>query len=202
MSKNVRATAIVIISLLLILPTIKGTIGVATLRNNISQNWYNACVWLRENTPEPYPENAYYALSTSNSEASYNILSWWDYGHWIIRIAHRATIVSPTHQGSVVTYQGRDYDIFFFWTAQSEAEANSTIEGFNVRYIIVDKNMTEGKFYALVVEAQRNPSEINKLRPNSMIMRLWEGKTETWELIHQEGDVKIFERKGQNNVKS
>ncbi|GAI14766.1 unnamed protein product, partial [marine sediment metagenome] len=33
-------------------------------------------------------------------ESSYSVMSWWDYGHWITRIAHRIPISNPFQQGA------------------------------------------------------------------------------------------------------
>ena len=180
---NVRVAVIVVVCFFMVLPTLKGTVGLASRPNNIDNDWYHACLYLKENTPNPFlSENAYYELE--NKEADYGVLSWWDYGHWIIRIGHRVPVTSPTWQDSPL--QSR------VLVAQSEEEANKFLEGINIKYIIVDEAMVTGKFYALAQKAGVPNTE--DIRKNSMVMRLWNEEVETWRKIYQVGRVKIFER--------
>jgi len=181
--KDLRTGAVVVMCFFMIMPTIRGTVEIATLLNNIDEDWYNACVWLRENTPDPFPRGAYYELGVDDPD--YGVLAWWDYGHWIIRIGRRVPVSSPTFQGRTEPSQ--------FFVAQSEDDANKALKGLDIRYVIMDEVEVTGKFYAIVQKAMLPEEDTEELRLGSMAVRLWTGRAETWALIHQEGRVKIFE---------
>jgi len=123
----------------------------------------------------------------SVEEPLYGVLSWWDYGHWIIRIGHRVPLASPAHQGEPWHSQ--------FLAAQTEEAANSMLESLNIRYVMLDRAETTSKFYAIVRKAELSESITEQLRPNSMAVRLWNEQTITWKKIYGSGDVKIFERR-------
>ncbi len=116
-----------------------------------SNAWCEAADWLRTSTPEPFgDEDDYYGLYkpagqpdgfeyTSNS---YGILAWWDYGYWIARIGRRAPATNPGTGALESAY---------FFTAQDEASARSTVDKYGARYIVVDNEIAshDGKFHAL-----------------------------------------------------
>ena len=129
-----------------------------------------------------------FSISYQEKDApDYGVLSWWDYGHWIIRIGHRVPLASPAHQGEPWHSQ--------FLAAQTEEAANSMLESLNIRYVILDRAETTSKFYAIVRKAELSESITEQLRPNSMAVRLWSEQTITWKKIYGSGDVKIFERR-------
>ena len=130
----------------------------------INKQWYEALVWMRENTPgkETYdkfyfelykpPENPkekypYYP------EGVYSVISWWDYGHWITAIAHRIPVANPFQQGIGNKYNNVPGAAPFF-TALNESYANSIAEKLGVKYVVSDVEMATGKFYAMAVWAE------------------------------------------------
>jgi len=187
--KDVRTAAIIVLCFLMILPSIGGIIGVATLPNNINLDWYSACVWIRGNTPDPFPliasdyrgwtEGAYYELEVP--EADYGVVSWWDYGHWIIRIAHRVPSTSPTWQDTPVGSK--------FFASKTIEEAERELAGLNIKYAVLDEAILTGKWYAVIGKAKKDTDVLE-----SIAYRLWNDKLEGWELIHEEGSVRVFER--------
>ncbi|UCC17729.1 MAG: oligosaccharyl transferase, archaeosortase A system-associated, partial [Dehalococcoidales bacterium] len=87
----------------------------------------------------PYPDTAY------------GVLSWWDYGYWITRMAHRLPTANPSQDPRAI----RDMSAFF--TAQDEETANKVIEKVDGEYIIIDyetayvnPNNASGKFWAII----------------------------------------------------
>jgi len=70
--------------------------------------------------PYPYPPGAY------------GTLSWWDYGHWVLRIGRRIPVANPTGRGAERAAR--------FLTATSEEEAEAQARGV-VRYVIVDDGL-------------------------------------------------------------
>ena len=149
-------------------------------------------LWQVDFTDEPYDSilwkckaqygDTYYELNVQE-QPDYLILSWWDYGHWILRIGHRAPISSPAHQTPEEVAQ--------FYVAQSEEEA---IEFVDAKYVLVDKAMVTGKWFAIVEKAFLPVEESQSYLENSMANKLWQEESEYYKLVHQEGDVKIFEK--------
>jgi dolichyl-diphosphooligosaccharide--protein glycosyltransferase len=185
--REARPIAIGVICIFLILTTVNSTVGLMNLPNNITPNWYHALTWLRENTEEPFLEGgtAYYKEATERP--TYGILSWWDYGHWIIRISKRVPLTSPTASGFIA-----ESDVLI---SQSDEAANKRLGDLDIRYIILDRSILEGKWWAVVrkSEAKRNPEA---LRENSFAMRLWENKAEGWRIIYNRGGIRIYEKTG------
>jgi len=182
---RVKTAVIVIVCFFMVTPLINQTIQVVNLPNLITNNWVEALTWLRSNTPEPIYDNAYYELEPKE-EMKYGILSWWDYGHWIIRIGHRAPLDSPTKSSGVPSK---------FLVAQKVEEANELIKDLNIKYIIMDETLLIQKWYAVVERSgnPRNPTNLERLWPNSMLVRLWNSEVEGYNLIYDKGGIKIFE---------
>jgi dolichyl-diphosphooligosaccharide--protein glycosyltransferase len=130
----------------------------------INKQWYDALVWMRDNTPgkEMY-EEFYYELYQPTPdmgkpypyypEGTYGVMSWWDYGHWITAVAHRIPNANPFQQGIGNKYNNVPGAAPFF-TAYNESEANAIADKLGVRYVISDVEMATGKFYAMAVWAE------------------------------------------------
>jgi len=178
MNSQVRVAAVIVITVFLLMPNIQGTLRMANLPNNINADWYVALTWLEENSPNPFPEN-YYLSTEQTKKASYGVLSWWDYGHWIIRIAKRVPTDSPTLTSN------KDSK---FFTARTEEEALKIAQG--IQYVIVDRSLLEGKWYAVSHRGNVNVPELE----NSQLYRLWADQSPNWTKVFEKGEVKVFER--------
>lgn len=181
---NVRAFAVAIIILFTIVPSIRGTIGVATLPNNITPDWYNTLTWMRENTPEPYwdYQGDYYSLKIYD-QPHYGVLSWWDYGHWITRIAQRVPLSNPAYQDPQAASK--------FFCSKTEEEALKEIEGMDVRYILVSADMVGGKYYAIQLKGGKDTDLLD-----SVVYKMWNNQLKSYKLIREEGRVKLYEKVG------
>ena len=139
---------------------IKLTQSYANNPNFINQAWYESLTWLKDNSPEPFGyADSYYELyetpakdeEYSYPESAYSVMSWWDYGHWINRIAHRIAIANP--------FQAGVPSVAYFLISQNEAEATSILDKLDSKYIIVDNKMPIGQFYAMLTWADKNPDD-------------------------------------------
>lgn len=182
---NVRIAVIVIVVIFMLVSNIRGTIGLANLSTNINSDWYNALVWMRENTPDPFEDaDAYYSRDLS-LRADYGIASWWDYGHWVIYIARRVPRTSPTKQGSSLPT-----DILL---ASTGGEARELLNrgGLDLRYLILDEETLTRKYYAV---ASRRIDELEWLRKNAFVQRLWHtDELNGFVCIYDGGTVRIYE---------
>jgi len=125
-----------------------------------SNAWCESLSWLEDNTPEPFGDpDSYYELYEPSvpkkrydyPESAYGVMAWWDYGHWITRIAHRMPISNPFQKGA------RDAARFF--TAQDEASASKVMDKLGAKYAIMDYATATTKFYALPTWAGSNKEE-------------------------------------------
>jgi oligosaccharyl transferase (archaeosortase A-associated) len=123
----------------------------------MDSGWYNSTQWLRENTPEPFGDpEFYYELYPPKDEfvypdTAYGVMSWWDYGYFIMQIGHRIPNANPGQRGAVEA--GR------FFTSQNETSANMLADELGTKYVMIDQAMATGKFYAMGDWAGRNTSE-------------------------------------------
>ena len=185
---KLKSSIILICIFFLVIVPIKGIVGVSTMRADLPFQWFEALTWLRDNTPEPFTDtNAYYKLEVKE-KAKYTILSWWDYGHWIIEISRRVPLTSPAWQ---VLPEGPECQFLLGKLPDSK----KYLKDLRVKYIIVDEDMVYGKFYAI---AERYSPGIDKKKveemwPTSTVKSLWEGEPEGFKVIHTFQTVKILE---------
>ncbi|MCW3141381.1 MAG: oligosaccharyl transferase, archaeosortase A system-associated [Methanophagales archaeon] len=131
-------------------------------------DWYESLSWMRENTPDPGVD--YYALypherrDYTYPESAYSVMSWWDYGHWITRIAHRIPVANNFQQGIGGPYQGNSPGTCTFFIAKNETEANKVADALGVRYVVTDSMMVDAmkfhindKYGAIALWANETP---------------------------------------------
>jgi len=114
-------------------------------------DWYESLSWMRNNTPEPGV--SYYDLyeepprgvDYDYPEEAYGVMSWWDYGHWITRIARRIPNANPFQWG--IGGPGENGTIrpgaCMFLTATDEEEANWILDELGTRYVVSDFMMAD-----------------------------------------------------------
>jgi len=127
-----------------------------------SDAWLESLSWLKDNTPEPFGNpDFYYELyespppgeSYQPPETAYGVMAWWDYGHWIIRIARRPSNATPGVWGACATFFG----------ARDEASANKTMYDLGIKYVIVDHDISSGKFHAIPTLLQKKKEDFYEL---------------------------------------
>lgn len=176
-----KIATVAIVIIFLIVPNGRGTLGVANLPNQMTSDWYVMCTWMKQNTADAEMfEHIYYA---NDEKVSYGIMSWWDYGHWIIRIAHRVPLTSPTQ---TATYPS------LFYSSSTEEQANAEIKGLNIKYLLIDYEMLTTKWPAICSHAHRDYTTLKV--QSTFSWTLWTEQATTWKMIYQRGDIKLFER--------
>ncbi|MEM2462023.1 MAG: oligosaccharyl transferase, archaeosortase A system-associated [Archaeoglobaceae archaeon] len=156
-----RVSIAVLLAILLIYPTYSLAEAQSHGVGALNKQWFDAMVWLRENTPENGYEEYYYRLYAPGKAGeeyaypfeTYGVISWWDYGHWILAIGKRMAIANPFQQGI-----GNFYDdvpgAAPFFVARNESYAEEIAEKLRVRYVVSDIEMATGKFYAMATWAE------------------------------------------------
>jgi oligosaccharyl transferase (archaeosortase A-associated) len=162
-----RATGLAIL-LLVTLPAAARIEAVRGSEYALSDDWYDALQWLRSNTAEPFgTDEAYYRTDFTISQAgashasAYGVLAWWNYGYWIVRVAHRVPNTNPK--------QTRVKEVASFLLAENPAEASTALDALGSRYVVVDvwlqarligrRKEQDGLFPNVALAAERTPSD-------------------------------------------
>jgi dolichyl-phosphooligosaccharide-protein glycotransferase len=134
---------IIAILIIIILPNLYVGISAATNPIIPHSDWEESLNWLKENTPQ----TSYYASASEMPE--YGVLSWWDYGNWIIYIAHRPVVTNNFQTGLD--------DVARFFVESNESEARAILDARSVRYVITDDESILRKFSSIAFIAGKNP---------------------------------------------
>jgi len=118
-----------------------------------SDAWQESLLWMKENTPEPLGDpDAYYKFyekpppgeSYEYPESAYGVTSWWDYGYWISRTAHRLPSANPSQSPGPIS---RVADLFL---SDEESLAEEKMRELESSYVIIDYATCTSKFWAIV----------------------------------------------------
>jgi len=133
-------------------------------------DWHEALTWMKDNTPDPFGNpDAYYDLYQSPPAgehyaypaSAYGVMSWWDYGHWITRIAHRLPNANPFQSG--IGGPGPNGSVIpgasIFMTAQDEATASWVMDELDSRYVVIDYETAWPKYHTMITWSGKNQSD-------------------------------------------
>jgi hypothetical protein len=99
-----RGVAAVVVALLAFAPGAASALVSAGADRTPPERWRQAMEWLRRETPEPFGDPSAYLRRTTDAGArwvsEYGVLSWWDYGYWIIGLGRRVPVSNPTQSGA------------------------------------------------------------------------------------------------------
>nr|QNO54870.1 hypothetical protein GHJHFCIO_00020 [Methanosarcinales archaeon ANME-1 ERB7] len=147
-----------------------GSLASAKYGGGPANDWYESLSWMRNNTPDTGVDYyAHYDQPPINEttggiedykypESAYSVISWWDYGHWITRIARRIPVANPFgQQGIGGPYRGNDPGACVFFVTTNVSEANNVADALDVKYVVTDFMMADAfnafynKFGAMTV---------------------------------------------------
>lgn len=179
-----RGTSLITLVFLLFATSV-ASIQFAMSPSIMTEDWHEALVWMRENTPEPFGDNGsmYYELD-SHEVADYAVVSWWDYGHFITSVAHRVPVSNP--------FQQNVFEVAEFLVNGMDYPA--------AQYVVIDADMVYGKWYALPLWLGDN-SQVGKSAPHdSPIYCMWTGQYEGWSVAYRTETVVVLARDPIDNV--
>ena len=78
------------------------------------------------------------------------------------------------------------------FTSTTEEEANNRIKGLNIKYVIIDRTLLEGKWYAVVDRAGLEEMDVQ----DSFLWILWNEQALGYTKVYERGDIKIYEQTG------
>jgi len=133
-------------------------------------DWYEALTWMKDNTPDPFGNPDFYydmyqkpkaGENYDYPDSAYGVMSWWDYGHWITRIARRIPNANP-FQGGIggpgpngSTIPGAS----IFMTAQNESYASEIMDVLDSRYVVIDYETAWPKYHTMITWSGKNQSD-------------------------------------------
>jgi dolichyl-diphosphooligosaccharide--protein glycosyltransferase len=176
--------AILIIAVMLLLPNFVASKHMQKARlYSMDSAWIQATDWLREQPADDY-----------------SVMSWWDYGYWILREGKKPVICHPgggdigTMAKILITQVDENYN---FITAN--------FEYYKTKYIVVDYRMVEDLFYAYSPCASRVDIKYD-IKPGSeehhrsFVWQLWAENVQGFNKVLEvrqahtnEPKIKIFE---------
>ncbi len=101
--------------------------------------------WLKDNSPT----TSYF--ESPDKPAEYGVMSWWDYGNWILYISQRPVVAN--------NFQTGIDDSARFLTEPDEKAANDIINKRKVRFIVTDAQMLKLKFSSIAVLAGKKAED-------------------------------------------
>ena len=158
-----------IIGLVVFFPPLNASLASAKYGGGPADDWYESLSWMRNNTPDtgvdyyahydrpPINETTGRIEDYNYPESAYSVISWWDYGHWITRIARRIPVANPHGQGQGGPYRGNKPGACVFFVTTNVSEANNVADALDVRYVVTDFMMADAfnafynKFSAMTV---------------------------------------------------
>ena len=156
--------AILVVFILVFLFNITKSYEVASAaRYAPTDAWQSSLTWMKDNTPEPFGDNdAYYDLHDEvpvgedyeYPESAYGVTSWWDYGYWITRIAHRMPSANPSQDPGPIT------KIANLFLSSDETEVQQYMEELDSSYVIIDYHTCSSKFWAVVTWSGKDVTDL------------------------------------------
>jgi len=126
---------LMVLTAIIVLVMSAQVLGLVTNPGIPSTDWRESLEWLESNTPE----TSYF--SDPSLEPEYGVMSWWDYGNWILYIAKRPVVAN--------NFQTGVEDSAHFFATLNESESLSILDRNNAKYVVTDHLMYATKSGAI-----------------------------------------------------
>ncbi|MDQ1261703.1 MAG: dolichyl-phosphooligosaccharide-protein glycotransferase [Euryarchaeota archaeon] len=144
-SSRSSRTLAVFLFLLFVLPTAWDAASFAeSSPPAVAGDWQESLAWLKENS------NTTSFFDAPQEVAEYSVMSWWDYGNWVLYLAQRPVVAN--------NFQAGVADAAKFYLSENEEEATAVLDARGSRYILADYRLIYGKFAALTTWADEDLS--------------------------------------------
>ncbi len=118
-----------VVAILILIPVLFNTIALAFTPEPYSLDWNNACAWLKDNTPA----TSYVYSADNGTHPEYGVMSWWDYGNYILYEAERPAVSNNFQTG--INYSAD------FFTTPDESTADAIMDNLSAKYVMLDLRM-------------------------------------------------------------
>ena len=148
-SRSPRLLAAVLL-LLLVLPTAWDAASFAqSTPPAVAGDWVESLAWLKGNS------NTTSFFEAPQKTAEYSVMSWWDYGNWILYLAERPVVAN--------NFQAGVADAAKFYLSESEEEATAVLDARGSKYIFADYSLIYGKLASLTTWANEDLSSYMRM---------------------------------------
>lgn len=130
---------------LIVIPETMIALSASEIQSPIAGDWYDSLVWLKANTPA----TSFY--DDPSQQPEYGVMSWWDFGNWILYVSERPVVANNFQTGVM------DADRFFL--SDNEADASAIMDSRQARYVITDWELIYKKFPAMANWLDVNPHD-------------------------------------------
>jgi oligosaccharyl transferase (archaeosortase A-associated) len=139
-----------ILLLILVMPALADTISFAeSTPPAVAGDWDQSLNWLKDNS------NATSNFNNPVKSAEYSVMSWWDYGNWILYISQRPVVAN--------NFQAGAEDAAKFYLSENEEEATALLDRRGSRYIVTDYSLIYGKLQTLALWANEDVDSYIKM---------------------------------------
>jgi oligosaccharyl transferase (archaeosortase A-associated) len=136
-------TLIIIVFIAVFWPNYGKAVATASPATYASSNaWEQALHWLKGNTPEPLGQDRYYDLidpSYQYPDTAYAVTSWWDYGYWITRTAHRIPSDNPSQSPEPIR------NVAHLFLSENQQDVQKYLDELKTGYVVIDNSMVIGQ---------------------------------------------------------
>ncbi len=139
-----RTMIAILLFIILVLPTAMEAISITDAVPQIAGDWYDSLNWLEKNS------NATSWYDSPDKIPEYSVMSWWDYGNWILYQAKRPVVANNFQTGIP--------DASRFYLSENEDAATRVLDTRKTRYVITDYDMHYGKLPAVATWANKDPA--------------------------------------------
>src|SRR5271157_170211 len=128
-SMSPALTGVAALAVVILVPVFFNSISLVFTPEPYSLDWNNASSWLKDNTPQ----TSYAYSADLGTHPEYGVMSWWDYGNYILYRAERPAVAN--------NFQTGIDDSAMFFTAPDESTANAIMDNRNAKYVMLDSRM-------------------------------------------------------------
>ena len=120
---------IAVFSFILLAPLFISSVSLALTPEFYVSDWNDACLWVNNHTPA----TSFTYSADIGTHPEYGIMSWWDYGNYILYRAQRPAVANNFQTG--IENASR------FFIAPNETAADAIMDNCSARYVMADNRM-------------------------------------------------------------
>lgn len=155
--KKIQYGIVIVVLLVVAILSIQTTTKVAQQDLSvisIDDDWIDALSWFSVHSPDPGVNytTIYNEETFVYPDNSYGVLSWWDYGHWIMFLSKRIPITNP--------FQKSADHVATFFTRTTEPDGEFYANMYGGRYVITNYRTATSVFSGVVEWADPGPQKV------------------------------------------
>lgn len=142
--------------LAIFLPSAIGAVVMIQEPPEISGDWVGSLTWLENNTPTTS------GFDAPSQVPEYGVMSWWDYGNWILYRAHRPVVAN--------NFQAGAKDAARFFLSESEDDALNILESRRSKYVITSADILYETLPSVALWIDEEPSSYVRITDDQGVL--------------------------------